>query len=65
MRGFITASTNQYVTSIEFFRQAAEILEWGREKFRDVPVSERGPIFDPTYIREVKRFYMTTLMEVR
>jgi hypothetical protein len=40
-----------------------EILQWGQQKWKDVPSDDKGSIFEPTYIRGVKRFYMTALME--
>lgn len=54
----------QFVTAIEMYRQAVEILQWGREKWKDVSSEERGSMFELTYIRGVKRMYMTTLVEV-
>src|SRR5882762_2283476 len=64
MRAFWCASTNQYVTAVELYRQALEILEWGRQDWKDVTSNDRGTIFEITYVRGVKRFYMTALMEV-
>src|SRR5260370_1105933 len=64
MKAFMCASTKQHVTAVELYRRAVEILEWGRQMWKNVPQQTRGPIFDLTYIRAVKRFYMTALMEV-
>jgi hypothetical protein len=64
MKAFMGASTQQHVTAIELYRRAIEILEWGRHTWKNVPQDTRGSIFDLTYIRAVKRFYMTALMEV-
>src|ERR1700683_373815 len=64
MRAFVSSSTNQHVTAVELYRRAVEILQWGQRKWKDVPSDDKGSIFEPTYIRGVKRFYMTALMEV-
>ena len=64
MRAFVSASTKQHVTAVELYSRAVEILQWGQQKWKDVPSDDKGSIFEPTYIRGVKRFYMTALMEV-
>ena len=64
MRAFVGAATRQCVTAIEMYRRVVEILQWGRQKWKDVPSDDRGSMFELTYIRGVKRFYMITLMEV-
>jgi len=63
MRAFFSASTNQYVAAIEYYSRAVEILEWGRHTWKDIPINDRGPIFELTFIRAIKRLYMTALME--
>jgi hypothetical protein len=65
MKAFICASTKQYVTAVELYHRAVEILQWGRQIWKNVPSNTRGPIFDPTYVRSIKRFYMNALVEVR
>lgn len=64
MRAFFSDSTNQYVAAVEYYSRAVEILEWGRHTWKDVPLNDRGPIFELTFIRGVKRLYMTALMGV-
>lgn len=61
----MSTHVQQYVTAIELYRQAVEILEWGRQKWNDVPSDDRGSMFDLTYIRAIKRMYITALIEVR
>jgi len=63
MKAFMCVSTHQYVTAVELYHRAVNILEWGRQKWKNVHSDDRGTIFEPTYIRGVKRFYMTALME--
>jgi hypothetical protein len=64
MRAFFSVSTKQYVPAIEYYSRAVEILEWGRHIWKDVSLNDRGPIFELTFIRAIKRLYMTALMEV-
>jgi tetratricopeptide (TPR) repeat protein len=64
LQAFVCTQVQQYVVAIELYRQAVEILEWGRQKWNDVPSKERGSMFDLTYIRAVKRMYITALIEV-
>jgi hypothetical protein len=65
IRAFVGTHVQQYVTAIELYRQSVEILEWGRLKWHDVPSKDRGSMFELTYIRAVKRMYITALIEVR
>jgi hypothetical protein len=46
------------------YRQALEVLQWGRKEWKDVPTDDRGSMFELTYIRAVKRMYVTALIEV-
>jgi len=45
------------------YRQALEVLQWGRKEWKDVPTDDRGSMFELTYIRAVKRMYVTALIE--
>ncbi|KAF8079125.1 TPR-like protein [Lyophyllum atratum] len=47
----------------QFFRHALEVLEWGVRLWKDTPHDTRGPIFDETFIRGVRRLYLNSLME--
>lgn len=64
MRGFISSSLKQYATALEFYRRTLDILQWGRRTWKDVPRDDRGTVFDLTFVRGVKRFYMNALLEV-
>ncbi|KAG5653892.1 hypothetical protein H0H81_009484 [Sphagnurus paluster] len=63
MRGFLQASLGLPGSSSEFIRHALDVLQWGSRLWKDVPREERGTIFDPTFIRGVKRLHMNILME--
>ncbi|KAK0205051.1 hypothetical protein DFS33DRAFT_1325017 [Desarmillaria ectypa] len=48
---------------LEFLITVLDILEWGREVFRDVPREERGTVFDLTFVRGVRNMHLHALME--
>ena len=69
-RGFIlraflegTVRGNSAAT-IEFLSRSIEILEWGQRVWKDVPRTERGTIFDDTFVRGVRSMYLDALMQV-
>src|SRR5712664_460738 len=56
MQAYVSSNiTQQYDTSVELYRQAVEILQWGRQEWKDVPSEDRGSMFELTYIRAIKR----------
>ncbi|KAH9939041.1 uncharacterized protein BXZ73DRAFT_44042 [Epithele typhae] len=53
-RGFMADCWESNITAgLDVFTSALEVLKWGAEKYKDVPLHERGAIFEPTYIRGV------------
>jgi hypothetical protein len=48
----------------QFYRQAIEVLEWGARQWKDVPKDDRGAIFEPTFVRGIKKLYIKSLMRV-
>ncbi|KAJ7592876.1 hypothetical protein C8J56DRAFT_1045329 [Mycena floridula] len=63
MRGFIDFRINEnYGSAVEYLGRSMEILNWGRTVWKDVPASDRGVIFDSTFIRGVHSLYVTALM---
>lgn len=55
----------RHVAGVEFFTRAIDILEWGRRVWKDVPKDDRGAIFEVTFVRGVKRLYMSAMHQVR
>ncbi|OBZ78588.1 Small glutamine-rich tetratricopeptide repeat-containing protein beta [Grifola frondosa] len=55
---FLDYSGDSVETAIQFYDHAISILEWERRKWHDVPMSDRGVIFEKTFIRCVKRMRM-------
>ncbi|KAH0591282.1 hypothetical protein H2248_001372 [Termitomyces sp. 'cryptogamus'] len=63
MRGFLQSTFQTPGASTEFFSDALRILEWGARIWKNVPTSDRGVIFEPSFIRGVKRLYLNLLQE--
>ncbi len=65
MRGYIDGNLRgQHQAEVEFLSRALDILEWGRERWADVPRSDRGSIFEITFIRGVRNMHLHAMMEV-
>ncbi|KAG6874372.1 hypothetical protein C0995_015108 [Termitomyces sp. Mi166 len=63
MRGFLQAAFQTPGATTEFFSDALQVLEWGSRLWKNVPKSDRGAIFEPSFIRGVKRLYCNFLQE--
>jgi len=60
------AKTNErQLVALEYYSRALEVLEWGLRKWENVPTTDRGAIFEMTFIRGVKRLRLIALQEVR
>lgn len=65
MRAFIEDSLNENVeTALDFYTSAIEVLNWGAERWKDVPNEQKGTIFEPTFVRGVKCLHLDALMKV-
>lgn len=66
MRGFLTEVLAGHDPSVlEFYGQSIDLLEWGRGVWKDVPTEDRGVIFEKTFIRGIRRMYLSALLRVR
>ncbi|KAJ7580088.1 hypothetical protein C8J56DRAFT_867365 [Mycena floridula] len=65
MRGFMDFRVHGKATSgVEYLSRAFEVLNWGRTVWKSVPSTDRGVIFDLTFVRGVHSLYLTALLEV-
>lgn len=64
MRGYFASSTDRYAEAIEFYRRALDVLEWGRRVWKNVVREKRGVIFEDSFIRGIRRLYISVVMEV-
>lgn len=66
MRGFLEAGLRgAFGVKVEFLSRAIEVLEWGRTAWKNVPVDDRGVIFEDTFIHGLRAMHLEALMEVR
>ncbi|OJA20368.1 hypothetical protein AZE42_09500 [Rhizopogon vesiculosus] len=49
---------------VQFLRRALDLLEWGRIIWKDVPKSERGTIFEDTFLTSLRGIYLNMFVEV-
>ncbi|RXW19132.1 hypothetical protein EST38_g6721, partial [Candolleomyces aberdarensis] len=49
--------------SRKIFMNALEVLEWGRNQWPDIPMGDRGFIFERRFIRSVKMIFLETMQE--
>lgn len=54
---------NNFISAVEFIGNALEILDWGRAKWKDVALPDKGIIFQRSFIRSVRCLYLETLGE--
>lgn len=65
MRAFMTAMFMQeYGTAVQYLGSALSVLEWGLETWKDVPTDDRGAIFQPTFVRGIRRAYLDSYLGV-
>ncbi|KAK7063882.1 TPR-region domain-containing protein [Favolaschia claudopus] len=63
MQGFLMGSTGNQGLATEHYRNAVAVIDWGREKWKDVDRSLRGDIFDVTFRRSVNRLFISAVMD--
>ncbi|KIJ67014.1 hypothetical protein HYDPIDRAFT_26424 [Hydnomerulius pinastri MD-312] len=49
--------------SVELYKRVLELLDWGRQVWKNVSKDNRGAIFESTFVRGVRVLYLDTLME--
>ncbi len=49
---------------MQYYNSIVEVLEWGASTWHDVPNSERGYIFQKTFVRAIKRIRMAAYLSV-
>ncbi|KAH9858277.1 TPR-like protein [Lenzites betulinus] len=59
MRAYLAHRTQESLTlALQHYNNIIEVLEWGAELWKDVPISEKGYIFQKTFIRGIRHFKM-------
>ena len=62
---FADRSGQSKTVGMQYYNSIVDVLEWGAETWRDVPMSDRGVIFLKTFIRAIKRIRLEAYLSVR
>ena len=54
----------RYDVGVEFIGRALEVLRWGLETWKDVPLQDRGAVFSESFIRGVHALYLDAYLPV-
>ncbi|KAG1724346.1 hypothetical protein EDB19DRAFT_1858604 [Suillus lakei] len=58
MRGVLDKLRGEPQAGIQFLKQAVDLLEWGRNIWKNVTNTDRGPIFEDTFVRGVRSMHL-------
>ncbi|KAL1719436.1 hypothetical protein EV715DRAFT_290149 [Schizophyllum commune] len=56
-----SGSRGKYDNARLWLSNAVQVLAWGSETYKSVPASDKGPVFDPTFILGVRRYLLDVL----
>ncbi|CAL1694284.1 unnamed protein product [Somion occarium] len=63
MRAFLEEGARRNArVATQFYGSALTLLEWGQTKWRDVSRDDRGAIFENTFVRGVRRYYLSAYL---
>lgn len=66
MRGFMEDKLkNNIETALEFYTSALDVLQWGKELWKDVSFDDKGAVFRETFMRGIKCRRLEALIGVR
>jgi hypothetical protein len=66
MRGmFISGLGGEYAEAARLQGEAIEILNWGAQKWKNVPYEQKGSVFRPTFIVGAKSMMLEIYLNVR
>lgn len=57
--------TNKPDNGVQFLKRAVDLLEWGRNVWKNVHKDDRGAIFQDTFLRGVRSLHLKMFMNVR
>ncbi|TBU64671.1 hypothetical protein BD310DRAFT_806101 [Dichomitus squalens] len=63
MRAFMEEKLkNSIEVALEFYTSALDLLQWGKELWKDVAFEDKGAVFRPTFIRGIKCLRLDAFM---
>ena len=64
-RAYITHESGRDLdTAVQWYGNILDVLDWGAERWKDVPNADRGYIFQKTFVRAIKRIRMGAYLSV-
>ncbi|TCD68808.1 hypothetical protein EIP91_009675 [Steccherinum ochraceum] len=63
VRGFRESRVGNHAGAVEFIGCVLEIIRWGNKTWADVPVEDRGIMFDDSFMHGVHALYLEVLLE--
>ncbi|KAI0652345.1 TPR-like protein [Trametes meyenii] len=60
---FADRSGDSKALALQYYNNVIDVLEWGARTWHDVPSSDKGYIFQKTFIRAIKKFRMETYLD--
>ncbi|KAJ7687386.1 hypothetical protein B0H17DRAFT_687044 [Mycena rosella] len=64
IRGFLDSQMGARTSGVEFYLRALDLLEWGRRTWPNVPAEDRGIIFEPSFVRGIRRLHLPAVMNL-
>lgn len=64
MRGSMEKLKNNIETALEFYTSALDVLQWGKDLWKDVPYDDKGVVFRDTFMRGVRCLRLNALIGV-
>jgi hypothetical protein len=65
MRGWLGGGlTGAKPVTVEWLSRVLEVLDWGKIAWKNVSRTDRGVVFDSTFIRGVRSLHLNAFMEV-
>ncbi|KAF7303074.1 TPR-REGION domain-containing protein [Mycena kentingensis (nom. inval.)] len=62
MNAFLDSKKGNHESAGTHYKRAIDMLEWGAAKYAGVAKQVRGAVFEPSFIRGVRRLYLPTLV---
>ncbi|KAF9524093.1 hypothetical protein CPB83DRAFT_641657 [Crepidotus variabilis] len=61
VQGMLTSQQHDHSLALQHFSRVNEILTWGCTVWHDVPIKDRGCIFEWTFLRNAKLHYLSAI----
>ncbi|KAJ7204436.1 hypothetical protein GGX14DRAFT_460408, partial [Mycena pura] len=62
MKGYVDSNMGASTGAVEFYKCIIDVLEWGRRTYPNIPTEDRGVIFEPSFVRGIRRLYISAVV---